>query len=119
MNDNESPDGMRIIYDLLVKAAEYPGESSHNLANVFSWGHKIKALHELMSSYFDEDYVKEYRVARDQMLEVSKMYPSERYVSESYDLLFSWLGSISRLYGRLGLLIPMNYTYTEGGEEGI
>jgi hypothetical protein len=119
MKDSESPDGMRIIYDLLVKAAEYPGESSHNLANVFSWGQKIKALHELLSLYFDEEYTREYKIARDRLLEVSKMYPSERYVSESYDLLFAWFGSISRLYGRLGLLIPMNYTYTEGGEEGI
>ena len=32
------------------------------------------------------------------------MYPSERYVSESYDILFSWMGSLSRLCYRLGMM---------------
>ena len=119
MTENESPNGMRIIYDLLIKVSEFPGEAPHNLGNVFLWGQKIKALHELMSSYFDEEYTREYKIARNQLIEASRMYPSERYVSESYDILFFWMGSLSRLYGRLGLLIPMNYTYTEGGEEGL
>ena len=119
MTENESPNGMSVIYGLLVKVSEFPGESSHNLGNVFLWGQKIKALHELMSSYFDEEYTREYKIARNQLMEASRMYPSESYVSESYDILFSWMGSLSRLYGRLGLLIPMHYTYTEGGEEGI
>ena len=66
MTENESPSGMRIIYDLLIKVSEFPGESPHNLGNVFLWGQKIKALHELMSSYFDEEYTREYKIARNQ-----------------------------------------------------
>jgi len=40
-------------------------------------------------------------------------------VTKGYETLFGWLGSISRLYSRLGLMIPQNLIYTEGGEEGI
>ena len=51
--------------------------------------------------------------------EVSSFYPSGRYVSEGYEAIFEWLGSISRLYSRMGLMIPENLVYTEGGDEGI
>lgn len=118
-NDAESPEGLRILYDLLVKASEYPGDSPHNPRNLYSWGEKLKALHQLLSSYHDEEYNREFRVIQKQIINASAGFPSERYTHESYDLLFEWLGSISRLYRRLGLMIPENLTYTEGGEEGI
>jgi len=119
MSDNETPEGMRLLYDLLVKASEYPGETVHNPRNLYNWGEKIKALHHLLSSYHDEDYRKEYRIAMKRIGEISRDYPSSRYVAEGYEVLFEWLGSISRLYARLGLMIPENLVYTEGGEEGI
>jgi hypothetical protein len=119
MSDNETPEGIRLLYDLLVKASEYPGETPHNPRNLYNWGEKIKALHYLLSNYHDEDYLKEHRSATKRIMEVSRDYPSARYVSEGYEVLFEWLGSISRLYARLGLMIPENLVYTEGGEEGI
>ena len=51
--------------------------------------------------------------------EISKDYPTEKYLSDGYELLFSWLGALARQYQRLGLLIPEDLTYTEGGDEGI
>ena len=119
MADNETPEGMRLLYDLLVKASEYPGETPHNPRNLYSWGEKLKALHHLLSGYHDQEYEAEYRAAMKRIRDVSRDYPSAKYVSEGYDALFQWLGSISRLYSRLGLMIPQNLTYTEGGEEGI
>lgn len=119
MADNESPEGIAIIYKLLVKVAEFPGESPHNLGNVYLWGQKLHSLHEIMSSYFDEEYTREYQIARNQLMAISRKYPSDAYVFQAYDLLYSWMGSLSRLYARLGLLIPQNYTYVEGGEEGL
>lgn len=118
-NDGQTPEGLRILYDLLVKASEYPGEAPHNPRNLYSWGEKLKSLHQLLSSYHDEEYNKEFRTIQKQITESSKSFPSDRYIHESYDLLFEWLGSISRLYQRLGLMIPENMVYTEGGEEGI
>jgi hypothetical protein len=118
-NDVETPEGLRILYDLLIKASEYPGESPYTPRNLYSWGEKLKSLHQLLSPYHDEEYNREYRLIQKQILDVSREFPSYRYTHESYDLLFEWLGSISRLYGRLGLMIPENLTYTEGGEEGI
>ncbi len=117
--DSETPEGLRLIYDLLVKASEYPGESLHNPRNLFHWGEKLKALHQILSGYHDQEYLSEYRLAQRRIIEISKSYPSEQYVREGYEGLHEWLGSISRLYQRLGLLIPENMTYTEGGEEGI
>ncbi len=119
MSDNETPEGLRLLYDLLVKASEYPGETPHNPRNLYSWGEKLKALHQIMSSYHDAEYLKEYRLAQQNIREISKLYPSDRYISEGYEALYEWLGSLSRLYQRLGLLIPENLTYTEGGEEGL
>jgi hypothetical protein len=119
MSDNDSPEGMRILYDLLVKASEFPGDSNHNVRNLYTWGEKLKALHQMISAYHDEEYTKEYFAMLKQGREVSKKYPSQRYIHDGYDVFFEWLGSISRLYSRLGLMIPENLTYTEGGDEGI
>jgi hypothetical protein len=33
MSDNETPEGMRLLYDLPVKASEFPGETPHNARN--------------------------------------------------------------------------------------
>lgn len=119
MNDKNTPEGVMVLYDLLVKASEFPGESSRSVRQLYQWGQKLKALHHMLSSYHDEEYLKEFRALRTTIIRISKYYPSERYLSEGYDALFEWLGSISRLYARLGMLISMDYSYTEGGEEGI
>jgi hypothetical protein len=119
MANNETPEGLRMLYDLLVKASEYPGEATHNPRNLYRWGEKLKALHQNMSAYHDAEYLQEYRLAQKNILELSGNYPSERYIAEGYAALYEWLGSLSRLYQRLGLMIPQNLTYTEGGEEGI
>jgi hypothetical protein len=119
MSDNETPEGMRLLYDLLVKASEYPGETPHNIRNLYSWGEKLKALHQILSAYHDTEYLQEYRLAQKNIKEISRFYPSERYVEEGYEALYEWLGTLSRLYKRLGLMIPENMVYTEGGEEGI
>jgi len=78
MADNETPEGMRILYDLLVKSVEYPGESPHNLRNLYSWGEKLKALHQMLSGYHDEEYLREYRIAMKQTTDVSRDYPSAK-----------------------------------------
>lgn len=119
MSDNETPEGLRLLYDSLVKASEYPGETLSNPKNLYNWGKKLRALHHLLSSYHDAEYLQEYRLAQKNILELSGNYPSERYIAEGYAALYEWLGSLSRLYQRLGLMIPQNLTYTEGGEEGI
>ena len=69
MTDNETPEGLRVLYDLLVKAAEYPGESPHNPRNLYNWGEKIKALHQMISAYHDEEYLKEHRTAMKKIRE--------------------------------------------------
>ena len=119
MADGETPEGLRVLYDLLVKAAEYPGESPHNPRNLYNWGEKLKALHQMLSAYHDEEYLREHRAAMNTIREVSSFYPTERYVSNGYEAIFEWLGSVSRLYSRMGLMIPENLVYTEGGDEGI
>lgn len=119
MQDESTPEGLRLLYDLLVKASEYPGETPHNPRNLYNWGEKLKALHHIMSAHHDEEYLQEYRLAQKNIRDISRLYPSEKYVAEGYDILYEWLGSLSRFYQRLGLLIPQNLVYTEGGEEGI
>ena len=117
--DSETPEGLRLLYDLLVKASEYPGESPHNPRNLYNWGQKLKGLEHILSGYLDEEYMHEKRVLEKEIKEVSKEYPSDRYISDGYDMLFEWLGMLARQYQRLGLLIPEDLTYTEGGDEGI
>ena len=85
----------------------------------FTWGQKLKGLEHILSGYLDEEYMHEKRVLEKEIREVSKEYPSDRYISDGYDMLFEWLGMLARQYQRLGLLIPEDLTYTEGGEEGI
>ena len=52
--DSETPEGLRLLYDLLVKASEYPGETPHNPRNLYYWGEKLKALHGVLSAYHDQ-----------------------------------------------------------------
>ena len=90
-----------------------------NPRNLYNWGQKLKGLEHILSGYLDEEYMHEKRVLEKEIREVSKEYPSDRYISDGYDMLFSWLGMLARQYQRLGLLIPEDLTYTEGGDEGI
>ena len=68
MNNPETPEGLRLLYDLLVKASEFPGETPHNPRNLYSWGEKLKALHQIMSAYHDAEYLQEYRLAQKNIL---------------------------------------------------
>jgi hypothetical protein len=70
MSDNETPEGLRILYDLLVKASEFPGDSMHNPKNLLLWSQKLKSLHSLLSAYQDEEYKKGYMVIKKRMVEI-------------------------------------------------
>ena len=78
MSDAETPEGLRLLYDLLVKASEYPGETPHNPRNLCNWGEKLKALHQIMSSYHDAEYLNEYRLEQQNIKETLRLYPSDR-----------------------------------------
>lgn len=102
------PGGIRVIYDLLVKAAEYPGESYRSAKSAYAWYEKIRALHEIMRPYWDDEYGGEHREIEERMKEASLLYPGDEYVAKAYAILGNWIGVIASLYDRLGLLIPQN-----------
>ena len=53
----------------------------------------------------DDTYLKEYKEIKEKIAQISRdYYPSERYVMEAYEVLHEWLGSLSRLYYRLGMM---------------
>ncbi len=107
-DDLDMPHGIRMLYDLFVKASEFPGESAPNKRNLYSWAQKLKALHQILSAYHDDAYRAEYDDVMKRMQKISALYPSEEYTAQGYELLYDWLGCISRLYQRLGLMIPEN-----------
>ena len=43
----------------------------------------------------------------------------DRYMAEGYEILHKWYGILSRKLDYLNMLLPHNYTYTEGGEDGL
>lgn len=118
MND-APPEGLRSLYDSFVKVSEFPAESNHNLANLLHWGDQLKALHYNLQSYHDEQYLREYKILMQKIREASKFYPSGKYLTDGYEACFEWLGSLSSLYARLGLLVPENLEYTEGGDDPL
>ncbi len=119
MQDAETPEGQRLS-DLLVEYSKDLGKSPHNLRNLYDWVGKLKALHHLLSYYHDAEYLQEYEAIMKRIREASKTYPSAKYVEGGYDVIFDWLDAISRLFSRLGMMIPQKLTYTEGsGDDGI
>jgi hypothetical protein len=107
MNDTDNTKGPNLTYYLLLKASEFPGESSHSVKGVYMWGERLRAVHQNLSYSHkeDDDYLSEYKRIKGKMEQISRdYYPSEKYVIEAYEILHEWLGSLSRLYYRLGMM---------------
>lgn len=111
MSDTDSQKGPNLTYYLLLNASEFPGESSYSIQGALTWGRKLKAVHQNLSYSHktDEEYLAEFDIIKKKLDQISKdYYPAERYVSEAYDTLYEWLGSLSRLYYRLGMMTNEN-----------
>lgn len=126
MTEMDNEKGPNLTYYLLLKASEFPGESSHSVRGVYMWGERLRAVHQNLSYSHKADslYLKEYGVIKDNIQKISKdYYPSERYVMEAFEILHEWLGSLSRLYYRLGLMTsgdlnPMDFIESIENHEG-
>ena len=111
MNEQDTQKGPNLTYYLLLKASEYPGETTHSVRGAFMWGERLKAVHQNLSysQGEDDEYLNEYRAIKEKIKQISReYYPSERYVMEAYEILHEWLGSLSRLYYRLGMMANEN-----------
>ena len=102
----ECPDGLRIVYDLFVQALEFPKQNLPSPAIVVHWQDRIDALHALLYPYSDGQYENEHRIIRKKLLDASRLFPSERYVEETMEALYEWMGALSRKLQVLQKLIP-------------
>ena len=122
MNEQNTQKGPNLTYYLLLKASEYPGETTHSVRGAFMWGEKLKAVHQNLSYSHreDDEYLNEYMRIKEKIEQISRdYYPSERYVMEAYEILHEWLGSLSRLYYRLGMMTNESSRPLEWNQETV
>ena len=122
MNEQDTLKGPNLTYYLLLKASEYPGETTHSVRGAFMWGEKLKGVHQNLSYSHreDDEYLNEYNRIKAKIDQISRdYYPSERYVMEAYEILHEWLGSLSRLYYRLGMMANESPRQLEWNQESV
>lgn len=121
MSDDTSDSQQIVIKDLYTRAGLYPSENSHDPEHLFRYGELLKSLSNALEPYEYEDYDEEYKEIRRKMAEISKYRYThrDRYISEGYEILHDWYGLISKKLDYLNILLPHNYTYVEGGEDGL
>lgn len=108
MSDYEIPQGLKILYDQLTIAAEFPGTRDHNSKNLGLWTLQLDGLNHIMMQFYDTENKQEfqhYNILREKLND-----SEEEYLIEGYELNFDYLGIIARGYDSVGLL--------KGNQEG-
>lgn len=118
MEDNQI---VQVISNLFTRAGEYPGENSHDPEHLFRWGEILKSLSNSLEAYQDHDFKENYALIQKELAAVSKYRYAQRdrYVYEGYEICHEWFGAIASLIDKVGLMLPHNYEYTEGGDDGL
>ena len=108
-----NPMGMRIIYDLFVKILNFPRANALSPSAILQLFNRIRGLHSLMVSYMGEQHLREYRIIVRQLMDISRLFPSEEYVLKSRDWLLNWIGLIARLLQEKNMLIPEELSFSD------
>jgi hypothetical protein len=103
MND-DGDRGLKILYDLLVKAAEFPGENQHSPAVLSKWHTQLEYLHGIMLQFYSPQLIQKYEKIRQEM-ESLPSGQSDASLSREYELSFQLLGVVSRSFIQEKLLL--------------
>ena len=103
MND-DGDRGLKILYDLLVKAAEFPGENQHSPAVLSKWHTQLEYLHGIMLQFYSPQLIQKYEKIRQEM-ESLPSGQSDSSLSREYELSFQLLGVVSRSFIQEKLLL--------------
>ena len=107
MSDEDMPQGLKILYDQLTSAAEFPGTREHNARNLGLWTLQLEALNSIMIQFYTKENMQEFQKNRNARNEIAG---SKDYIISGYELNFEFLGIIASGYDSVGLL--------KGNEEG-
>lgn len=108
MMDNE-PGGLKVLYDMLVKAAEYPGESSHSMRNLELWENRLRTLHHVMVQFYSDTQTTRYNQISESMRKLAESANAEEYLAKGYHLMFEFLGEIAIAFKSEKLLLESPY----------
>ena len=103
MNDDEDK-GLKILYDLLVKAAEFPGENHHSPAVLSKWHSQLEYLHGIMLQFYSPQLIQRYEKNRQEM-ESLPSTQNDAFLARGYELSFQLLGVVSRSFIQERLLL--------------
>jgi len=109
----ENPEGLRIIYDLVVQLMGFQENNVLNLASILKWQDRLKAVHFILKARHNPQYTREYKIIRKLAIQASTYYPSTRYIEEMEEASIDWLGALSRLLDNLHVVIPENLTFSD------
>ncbi len=116
MSEGQPANPLTLMY---MDAYHYLRDVQKSAEAADHWHDMIEGLHQALSYYWDAEYKQDVDAVNELINEALKYYPSEEYVRNIYMALKEWLGAISRLFSRLGMMIPQTLTYTEGEGDGI
>ena len=108
MKDDDMPQGLKILYDQLTQAAEFPGTRDHNPRNLGLWTLKLNALNSIMMQFYSPENIQEFMKNKNSRQDLQES--PEGYIVSGYELNYEFLGIISNGYDAAGLL--------KGNQEG-
>ena len=96
--------GLKILYDLLVKAAEFPGENRHSPAVLSKWHTQIEYLHGIMLQFYSPQLIQRYEKIRQEMESLPHV-KNDIILAKGYEVSFQLLGVVSRSFIQEKLLL--------------
>ena len=96
--------GLKILYDLLVKAAEFPGENRHSPAVLSKWHTQLEYLHGIMLQFYSPQLIQRYEKNRQEMESLPHV-KNDIILAKGYELTFQLLGVVSRSFIQEKLLL--------------
>jgi hypothetical protein len=103
----ETPEGTKVLRNMLTTAAEFPSQTTYNPLNLLKWSRSLKSITHTMLQYFTPEEEEEYRRIEDDAKRASSFRYTDtvRYLKYGYDSQFQLLSLLSQVYADKGILL--------------
>lgn len=102
--NNDEEKGMNVLYNMLVKGAEFPGTTEMSPASLNKWISHLETLSSIMMQFYSSEMTNKYREVRNKITVLSKGPMDDRHLLAGYDVGFELLGVIGNAFAAQELL---------------
>ena len=105
MENDQEQRGLKILYDMLVKAVEFPSTNEYSPVSFTKWIGHLQSLSHIMMQFYSPVLTEEYNRALNDLEHLPDLTADEITLIKSYDVGYAILEVISQSFADQNLLI--------------